>query len=50
MLTHRILNAHFQYLKCLFTSFLMHIYNIFKNIQWTCPFRDDLLKRRLSQE
>ena len=30
MLTYRILNTYFQYLKCLFTSFLMPIYNILK--------------------
>ena len=30
MLTYRIFNAYFQYLKCLFTSFLMPTYNILK--------------------
>ena len=45
MLAFCILNAYFQYFKCLLTLFLMPTYNSLQNIYWTNPIRDGLPKR-----
>ena len=50
MLTHRIFNDYFQYLKSLFTLILIPAYNILKKYIITDLIRDGLSKNNLSRE
>ena len=45
MLTYRILNVYFQYLKCLLTLFLITNYNILKNIHGPIQLKNPSLTR-----
>ena len=50
MLTYHILNADFQYLKCLLISFLISTYNILKIYNGPAQFEMVSQRDRLSQE